>query len=130
MDRQIALANQYHNRAETRSGTLSSFHGNPDLIGQHVRRFKRGSRPSYWTDELESTWKERIEAEGDVALGDLFRTEYRAQLQIVGFDNIHFQYERGFIDEDFWQNTRNKMKLIRSRIYARDLTQKIIKNML
>lgn len=110
MDRELALAGQYHNRAETRIDAVRIYFESESLIDQKIGRFDRGLRPEYWTDDLEQLYLERIETDGEIAKGDIFRDEYRAQLQVLGFDNIHFQFERGFITESFWLNTRSAMK--------------------
>ena len=120
-DRQVAIADQYHNRAELRIATVRSFFENENYIDELVRSYKRGIRPGFWSEEFEEYYETIIQSEGDLAIADMYRRQFRAELVVLGWDNIHYQYEQGLISEEFWQSTRTTIKTAMGNRLARNV---------
>jgi hypothetical protein len=98
----IAIASQYQARIDANVQWLQNFR-EPSLIrtGQNVRRLL----DHY---ELSPDVRERLEARSDFELGDIVNLLNQASLL---FDNNHYQYQSGFVDEENWQTMRTRMQL-------------------
>jgi len=102
----IAIASQYQARIDANVQWLQSYR-EPSLnrSGQNLKRLL----DQY---DLSPERRERIEAMSDFELGDTVNLLNQAFLL---FDNNHYQYQSGFVDEENWQIMRTRMQLQLSR---------------
>lgn len=119
-DREVAVAEQYFNRSESRIETVRSQFENEAFIDQLARQYISGGRPAFWSEELEDWLSRRIDESGEIAIRDMYRQSLLAELQVLGFDNIHYQYERGLITNEFWSGIENTIKYYMSRPIYRE----------
>ena len=85
----IALSDTYQTRAIASSEFMSSFGGNPTLIGIFEKVAAGG---------LDQITPEEESAARYVAGGIYYL-----------YDNTHFQYENGFVTEDLWRTIRGNL---------------------
>ena len=107
LDRKLAIATQYAARAESvKSDYRAQLESEAYLSAQGVL-WRNGNRPPWWTEEMEK----RIESAGYTA--EQFMALYRNnEMTIVQFDNLYFQYQQGFLSEDFWNSTLDTIRFV------------------
>ena len=98
LDRQIAAAEQYQFRAESRKADLRVQLESDAYIARRVEAWKAGIRPIWWNEEHDLQMQNGKFSETSVATFIIM-----SQLELVHFDNIYFQYNQGLIEEEFWQ---------------------------
>ena len=113
LERKVAMAEQYFNRAETvkedyRTRLLSSEYF------QEVEENWAITGQTYYSD---SDWPEMQQVrDGLRRISSVETLMLVDRLQIVGYDNLYFQYKQGLIDELTWQGLRSNLK--RSMSYS------------
>lgn len=132
LDRKVALADQYFNRAETvkadRRSALES-----EAYMQYVEEsWPLGWRPVYWDED----WDVAKQVEGGLLSARSVVAEILTlRLDIVGYDNLYFQYQQGLLDEGAWNHHRSTLKramfedeLVRAvyQHYARSTIQPVL----
>ena len=103
------MAEQYFNRAETvkedyRTALVSTeyfryLEANWDLTGK---------TPYGYSD---ADWEEmKLVREGAFSISNVETRVLLDRLQIVGYDNLYFQYKQGLLDEVTWTGLRSSLK--------------------
>ena len=116
-DRQIAAAEQYQYRAESRKDDLRAQLESERFIAARVEAWNSGNRPGWWSEELEQFVKDQSRSNESIVLQNI-----TTQLGIIHFDNVLYQYNEGLIDEDFWQTS---MSIITNMVTNDPVTQAI-----
>lgn len=104
-DRQVALGEQYFNRAESQKEDIRSTLTIEGYMQLREERWDNGIRPPWWTESSENYYKERDFTSFDIVHGLEF--EY---MRLISFDNLYFQYEQGLLAEEFWLTARDALK--------------------
>ncbi|MEP0202576.1 MAG: hypothetical protein ABJ084_00505 [Halioglobus sp.] len=109
LDRKVALADQYFNRGESakedRRSRLES-----DVYFQHVEEsWALGWRPHYWDEE--SLVAKQIET-GERSVTAVIAFELVLRMNIIGYDNLYYQYQQGLLNEESWNGMRSGLKEI------------------
>lgn len=104
LDRQIAISEQYHNRAESRLESLRNSQNNTELVRDRMSRWEN-NRPAWWTNEIEN-----LIENGSESMYSLVAQQFTFSIFVVAFDNNYFQYQQGLLDEGFWQSLREDFK--------------------
>ena len=119
LDRRVAIAQQYHSRAEYRAENARAALQSEARMSGLAKSWEEGFRPTWWTEEIGSSFPTSWDsAEFSSALLDL-------DLAFYDYDNIHYQYEQGLLSEDLWQGMRENLKQslssppIRGRFFER-----------
>ena len=107
LDRRIAIAEQYFNRAESVKEDTRAFLASPKYYQEREEWWALGKRPSFWNEDWEIA--KQIE-EGTLSIASLYFLITRIELAIIGYDNIYFQYQQGLIREEDWQRFRQGIK--------------------
>lgn len=105
LEQRVALASQYHARAESRLETIRTLFGNESYLQDVATRFDRGQKPPWWNTEIEDYVEEF-----DAPFLEALRTSFVAQMSIIAFDNNYYQYQEGFSDEGVWNSLRTALK--------------------
>ena len=113
LDRKVALAEQYFSRAESAKADRRSMLESQDHIQYIEDLWALGERPSYWDESWEIA--RRID-EGAVSVRGVYAEIMADRLNIIGYDNVYFQYRQGLLDEEMWSEMRSTIK----RSMARD----------
>ena len=107
LDRQVALSEQYFNRAESRMETLRNQLASEDFIDSRVEDWERGIRPGWWNENMQVAKDVENNA---LSVRSLQIKIISTELSIVSLDNIYYQYNQGLIEEEIWQGLRNNLK--------------------
>lgn len=107
LDRKVALAEQYFNRAESVKADRRAALESDDLMRFYEERWALGWRPSYWDEEWEVA---RRVQEGTHRVRSVLAIIVDQQLAIIGYDSVYFQYQQGLIDEELWNGLRTTLK--------------------
>ncbi len=100
---EIAIAEQYQNRADAALEFWISMTQSDATITHWGNRFTRHVESGAAEESVVSLYEE--EGPEQLAVRFLvFRSTFTA------YDNYHFQYEKGFMDDDAWQSFRERLK--------------------
>jgi hypothetical protein len=104
LERRVATAGQYQNRAEIRMQQEISLFENKDWIEAQARDWEK-NKPRFWNEEVESLHESRQEPMSVLV------TRVRAMVMfVVLMQNNYYQYEQGFLEEDVWSDMRQTLK--------------------
>lgn len=101
-DRQVTLSETYQNRADSRKADFRSQMESDDYMTYRAELWSSGNRPAWWTDDLESEFEQK-----GISGRSIIANVINASILIIHLDNLHYQYEQGFIDESYWQGILN-----------------------
>ena len=104
LDRQVALADQYFNRTESRLATTRSQLESEDYIDLLVAQWENGRRPTFLSEELELLIPEGYSPR------NIMTQVLDFQLNALAWENLYFQYQQDMIPEDLWSNSRKNLK--------------------
>lgn len=107
LDRKVALSEQYFNRAESRMETLRNQIASEDYLNAMVAQFERGDRPGWWDEN--SQVAKNIQ-NNILSVKDFQIYLIQTNLNLVSFDNLYYQYNQGFINEEIWLGVRVQVK--------------------
>lgn len=107
LDRRVALAEQYFDRAESAKSDRRAILESDDLMRYYEESWALGWRPSFWDEDWEIA--RRVE-EGTISTRSVIAAILDRQLAVIGYDNVYFQYQQGLLDEEMWNELRNGMK--------------------
>lgn len=107
LDRKVALADQYFNRAESAKADRRSVLESDDYMRYLEELWALGERPSYWDDNWEIA--ARVE-DGTISVRSAAAAITAHQLSIIGYDSVYFQYKQGLLDEELWNGLRAGLK--------------------
>lgn len=107
LERKVALAEQYFNRAES----VKEDYRAALLSAEYFRSIEEDwarTGESYFSDR---DWPEmRQVEEGGRRISSVETKWLLDRLQIVGYDNLYYQYKNGLIDSETWEGLRGSMK--------------------
>ena len=136
LDRRVALAEQYFNRAESAKSNRMAILESEDLMQYYAEIWALGWRPSVWDEDWEIA---AHVAEGSIGVRSVMAAITRDQLGIIGYDSVYFQYLQGLLDEELWGELRSTMKrsMARSELtravysrYARTTIRPVVEEVL
>lgn len=107
LDRRIANAEQYANRAESRAANLRTLLESEAYFHNAESMWELGNRPSWWNEN--SAIAELVE-QNKLSVQDLFLQIQVANLALLGMDNLYFQYQQGLLSDDFWEQQEQILK--------------------
>ena len=107
LDRKVALAEQYVDRAESAKADRRTILESDDLMRYYEERWALGWRPAYWDEDWELA--QRVN-EGKISVRSVLAAIVEDQLAIIGYDSVYFQYQQGLLDEDMWNQLRSGIK--------------------
>lgn len=107
LDRKVALAEQYFNRAESVKADRRTLLESEDLMRFHEESWALGRRPPYWDEDWEIAG--HVE-DGSISVRSVIAIIIDDQLAIIGYDSVYFQYQQGLLDEELWNNLRSNLK--------------------
>lgn len=107
LERKMAMAEQYFNRAESVKEDYRTLLLSPEYFRAIEDNWTRTGE-SYF-DKYD--WQEMAEVrEGTRRISSIYGAVLDNRLAIVGYDNLYFQYKQGFIDEETWIGLRGALK--------------------
>lgn len=112
LDRRIAIADQYFNRAESVKADFRTQLESDTSFLEREELWALGERPSYWNENWDIA--KEVE-EGKLSVSSVYTQILQQQLAIVSLDNIYFQYTQDLIGEEFWLSMRTSIKRGMSR---------------
>jgi hypothetical protein len=119
LDRKVALADQYFNRAESAKADRRSLLESDDYMRFREEVWALGDRPPYWDDDWE--FAKNVE-EGRISVRSAIAVMEALRLSITGYDSVYFQYQQGLLDEELWNLLRSAMK---RNMAQQDLTRAV-----
>ena len=121
LDRRIAMAEQYSNRAESEKADIRARLESEDYFNMREEEWMGGIRPFWWTENSEVA--NQI-SEGRKSVRSLFFEIESVRLILIGYDNEYYQYELGLIAEDYWGIVRGVIKsgIQRDFIYCNQIS--------
>jgi hypothetical protein len=136
LDRKVALADQYFNRAESAKADRRSLLESDDYMRFKEEQWALGYRPPFWDESWE--FAKRVK-EGKVSVRSAYAEMTSSQLAIIGYDSVYFQYQQGLINEESWNLLRTNLKktMARNKLvraiytrYARSILRPVIEEIL
>lgn len=107
LDRKVAIAEQYASRAESVKEDYRTMLLSPEYF-RYVEEFWAINGIG-WSTNPDWEEVEQIRA-GTLSVSSLEALELTVRLQMVGYDNLYFQYQQGLLDEESWLGLRSSMK--------------------
>jgi len=107
LDRKVALAEQYIDRAESAKADRRVALESEYLMRYYEELWALGWRPSFWDEDW--VLAHRVE-EGTISVRSVLAAMIEDQLAIIGYDSVYFQYQQGLLDEEMWNELRSSMK--------------------
>ena len=107
LDRRVAVAEQYFNRAESVKEDRRTKMTSDAYLQFKEEAWALGRRPHYWNEDWELA---KLIESGDISVRSLFAMEAHYELAVIGYDNLHFQYEQGLLEEEKWLQFRVGIK--------------------
>jgi hypothetical protein len=105
LDRKVALAEQYANRAESIKSDHRSRLESERYWRTQLEKWESGVRPSWWSEELE-----KYREEENISFDQMIEFILRLQLINTHTDNLYYQYNQGLYPPDLWQVNLENMK--------------------
>ncbi|TRX56883.1 hypothetical protein [Thalassomonas sp. M1454] len=136
LDRKVALAEQYFNRAESVKEDYRTALLSPEYFRAVEEEWTLTGRTSYSDKEWEELKKVR---EGALNIKSVEAMVLINRLQIVGYDNLYFQYKQGLLTEASWNGLRLSLKssmsgseMVRDifQMHARSTIQPVVEEIL
>ena len=107
LERKVAMAEQYFNRAET----VKEDYRTRLLSPEYFRYVEADWALTGKTPYADADWEEMKRVrEGSLSISNVETMVLIDRLQIVGYDNLYFQYKQGLLDEVTWIGLRSSMK--------------------
>lgn len=107
LDRKVAVAEQYFNRAESAKADRRAMLESDDYMQFRGELWALGDRPSFWDESSELAAQV---ADGSISVRSLRAGIVSLQLSVIGYDNVYFQYQQGLIEDEMWNHLRSTMK--------------------
>lgn len=107
LDRKVALAEQYSNRAESVKADRRIILESDALMQYREKRWALGWRPAYWDEDWEIAG---LVKEGALSSRGVIAAIIQDQLAIIGYDTIYYQYRQGLLEEESWIGLRSSLK--------------------
>ena len=104
-DRRLAVTDQYSDRAESRMANVRTWLESDAYFSRESGLWNSGQRPIWWNEKFEEELNQSDLTGADIAVELL-----TAELDLLSFDNLYFQYEQGLLTEEFWFNLRDMYK--------------------
>ncbi len=105
LEGRIAISEQYASRAESTKSDIRAMMESSEYIAKEAKLWESGVRPDWWNEDLMQLSDELELSGSDIATIYLERV-----LWLRHYDNLHFQYEQGFLGEGFWVGARASLK--------------------
>ena len=106
LDRKVALAEQYFNRAESAKEDLRA-RLTSQAYSQYIdESWASGRRP----ERLQSADIYKRVEEGSISASSAEAITLHLKLAVIGYDNLYFQYQQGLLDEETWSSFRSDLK--------------------
>jgi len=109
LDRKVALAEQYYNRSETAKDDTRTRMVSQAHYQDAEERWALGERPPYWDEDWDIA--KQLKA-GEISVSSITSRTQNYYLNLVGWDNIYFQYKQGLIDDNTWEWARSRIKAV------------------
>ena len=107
LERKVAMADQYFNRAES----VKEDYRTRLLSSEYFRAVEEHWAITGQTYYSDSDWPEMQQVRDGVRrISSVDALMLVDKLQIVGYDNLYFQYKQGLIDELTWNGLRRGLK--------------------
>lgn len=107
LERKVALAEQYFNRAES----VKEDYRTALLSTEHFRALEEDWALTGEHYYLGRNWKEMEQVKDGTRRISSIETRWLIdRLSIVGYDNLYFQYKQGLLDEETWAGLRANLK--------------------
>lgn len=107
LDRKVALAEQYFNRAESVKADRRTILESQDLMRFYEESWALGRTPPYWDEDWEIAGHVK---DGSISVRSAIAIIIDNHLAIIGYDSVYFQYQQGLLDEELWNNLRSNLK--------------------
>jgi len=120
LDRKLAIATQYASRAESIKADIRTQMESETYLAAQAALWEQGNRPSWWTSSME----ERVQGSG-LTLEQVQVLLREGNIAIIQLDNLYFQYQQGFLTEEFWEGA---LESIRNAVTSNVVTAGIYLN--
>ena len=107
LERKVAMADQYFNRAESVKEDYRAQLLSPEYF-RAVEENWALTGETYFSD-MDCEEMEQVR-EGSIRISNVATYVLIDRLQIVGYDNLYYQYKQGLLGEDAWLGLRSSMK--------------------
>ena len=104
LDRRVAVAEQFQNRAELRlQFRLGQFEN--DKFMQDLAKNWENNRPRWWNEDVEAAFIQENEP-----METWVRRSTAWELFLITIDNNCFQHQSGMLEDDMWLSMRETLK--------------------
>ena len=112
LDRDIAIGEQFHNRAEQRLENLRAGLNSESYISAIVKDIESGIYPYYWDEEFNKIVEKDFVAARGYTYEEIVVLAELAQLSATQIDSLAFQYEQGLVPEETWQQFATGLSIL------------------
>jgi len=109
LDRRVAIAEQYANRAESQRADWRSQMESENYFIIQEEKWSRGDRPYWFNDDIADFAEDKIDS-GEMSVRELHYDVLQALIAVIAFDNLYFQYNQGLLPLEDWQVYRYNLK--------------------
>ena len=119
LDRKVALADQYFNRAESAKADRRALLESDDYMQYMEELWALGEPPPFWDDDWEIAARVK---DGTISVRSAEAAIKAHQMSIIGYDSVYFQYQQGLLDEELWKSLRSTLK---GRMARNDMVREV-----
>ena len=105
LDRDVALADSFSDGIESRKDDIRSKMESDTFMLMQQALWEAGVRPAWWSTVLENSESKHL-ASG----AQIMARFYEVDLDYLELERIHFRYNQGLIDQDYWNGAKATLK--------------------
>ena len=111
---EIAIAAQYQERSNSATEFMYNRLESESESLRHAERTKSRGWPTGFLSDDDKMW---LESHSPLEWAE---ADTWSAINLFIFDNYHFQYQSGFLNEEAWQSIRSRFFFIASSLFMRD----------
>ena len=111
---EIAIAAQYQERSNSGTENLYNVLESESQLMASAKRLDSRGWPSGFLSDKDKMW---LESHSPIEWAE---ANTWSQINLLIFDNYHFQYQSGFLNEEAWQSIRSRFGFVASALFMRN----------
>lgn len=105
LDRDVALADSFTDGIESRKEDIRAKMESDTYMLMQQELWEAGVRPDWWTTSLENSESKYLGSGAQI-----MARFYEVDLDYLELERIHFRYNQGLIDQDYWNGAKDILR--------------------
>lgn len=107
LDRDVALADSFTDGIESRKEDIRAKMESDTFMLMQNELWEAGVRPEWWSISLENSESNYLDSGAQT-----MARFYEADLDYLELERIHFRYNQGLIDQDYWNGAKAALRAL------------------